>query len=117
MIPTLALQGIKMPEEKFELYNKVINELLSEAISCTPENWTRGILNITCDGRRIDYALKNQYEEGKAVISDNLKMLCEKTYITFAQAGDVWIEANFTFEENEPGKWKMKTEFKYPENE
>ena len=106
-----------MSEEKFELYNQVINEMLSEAISCTPQNWTRGILNITCDGRRIDYALKNPYEDGKAAISDNLKMFCEKTYVTFAQNGDVWIEANFTFSQNEDGSWGMKTEFKYPESD
>ena len=106
-----------MQEERFALYNDVINELLSEAISCTPENWTRGVLHIACDGRRIDYSLKNAHEEGTAVISGQLKMLCEKTYVTFARAGDVWVEANFTFFEDEAGDWEMKTDFIYPDSE
>lgn len=101
--------------DKFETYNEVIQELLSEAISCTPENWTRGVLNITCDGRRIEYRLKNDTEMGQASISDELAQLCEKIYLAFANNGDVWIEANFCLSQNAEGGWRFDTEFIYPE--
>ena len=101
--------------DRFTNYNEVINNLLSEAISCTPENWTKGTLNIMCDGQRIEYSLKNEEEEGAASISSELAQLAESTYLAFAQQGDVWTEARFDFNQDEDGGWRLSTKFTYPE--
>ncbi|MBA3921592.1 MAG: hypothetical protein H0X31_07780 [Nostocaceae cyanobacterium] len=59
--------------EEFEDYTNVLNQLVSEAIACSPESWIKGKLTITCDGFAINYALKNEDVMEKADISDSLR--------------------------------------------
>ncbi len=98
--------------EKFEIYNQVTTELLKESISCTPESWTEGVLTIDCDGRAINYKLKNDISADRAVISDELRGLCEELYVVMRQHGDTWIQAVVHFyQEND--SWSFKTNFEY----
>lgn len=98
--------------EKFEIYNQVTTELLKASISCTPESWTEGVLTIDCDGQAINYKLKNEDSEDKAVISDELRGLCEQLYVVMREHGDTWLQAVIHFyQENE--SWNFKTNFNY----
>jgi hypothetical protein len=98
--------------EKFELYNQVTTELLKESISCTPESWTEGFLTIDCDGRAINYKLKNEKSSDNAIISDALRGLCEQLYVVMRQNGDTWVQAVIHFyQENE--SWSFTTNFNY----
>ncbi len=57
--------------EKLDKYNGALTALLEEAIRCSPPSWTRGVLTIECDGHRINYRLKNDQMDEKAIISQN----------------------------------------------
>lgn len=98
--------------EKFEAYNGVTNALLRECIACTPESWEEGALTIDCDGRAINYKLKNENAEDKAVISAELRRLCEALYVTMRQHGDTWVQAVLSFR-LEDDSWSCKTHFQY----
>ena len=97
---------------KFEVYNQVTTELLKESISCTPESWNEGVLTIDCDGRAINYKLRNEKSEDKALISDDLRRLCEQLYVVMRQHGDIWLQAVIHFYQ-EDDNWNFKTNFDY----
>ena len=100
--------------DKFESYSEVMNALVGEAISCSPESWRKGLLSIECDGSYMDYALKNDDASEKAQISGELRALCEELYVVMRQAGDLWLGATIHFfREND--QWSFKAEFKYPQ--
>jgi hypothetical protein len=97
----------------FKQIAPVLDEIGAEAIGCIPEYWTSAILTITCDGRRIDYSLKNHHGgPGTAQISPQLAQLAEKLYVTMAQNGNRWTKAELSYEKD--GKaWKFRSEFSY----
>jgi hypothetical protein len=101
---------------KFSSYNEVLNPLVEEAVSCSPESWSKGTLTIDCDGSYLNYKLKNDESPEKAQISDALRGLCEEFYVVMRQAGDVWVTAAIHFSRNE-GTWSFKVGFKYPDLE
>jgi hypothetical protein len=82
---------------KLEEYNDVITRLVSETVSCTPADWDHGALTIDCDGKRIDYKLKNDEQPGTARISEALRTLCEELYVSMSRQGDAWTQAIVTF--------------------
>jgi len=100
--------------DKFESYSEVMNALVGEAISCSPESWDRGVLSIECDGSFMNYALKNDHASERAEISGELRALCEELYVVMRQAGDLWLGATIHFFQ-EDEKWSFKAEFKYPQ--
>jgi len=102
----------KVPEA-FKQIAPVFDEIGAEVIGCIPENWTCALLTITCDGRRIDYSLKNhQGGVGKAQISPRLAQLAEKLYTTMAQNGNRWTKAELSYEQD--GKsWKFRSDLSY----
>ena len=100
--------------EKFDAYSEILNALLTGAIGCAPESWDQGTLSIQCDGRQINYQLKNDASEDKAQISDELRRLCEKFYVAMRQGGDVWNEARIHFARKDDS-WSFKSEFQYAE--
>ena len=102
--------------DAFEGYSGVMNALVSEAIACSPESWSRGSLSIQCDGSYMDYALRNGEAEDKAQISGELRALCEELYVVMRQSGDVWLAATIDFF-REGDQWSFKAEFKYPKTE
>jgi hypothetical protein len=104
-----------MSEERFEKYNEIINSLASVAIQCTPESWTKATLTIDCDGRAINYKLKNDESEDKANITPELAQLCESLYVTMSQQGDVWVQSVINLNETN-GSWGLNVDFKYPES-
>jgi len=105
---------IKLPmPDMFQLYSNALTNLLQEAIRCSPAVWDSGRLNIKCDGNRIDYRLKNENSDEKAVISAEFAQLCEQYWTVFADHGDPWSEANADFWK-EKGEWKFKVEFVRP---
>ena len=97
---------------KLDQYTDVINRLVSETVKCTPQEWTKGILTIDCDGTRINYKLKNDEQPGAASISEKLRDLIDELYVRMAQQGDKWIEAALTFHLN-GDEVNFKTDFKY----
>ncbi|WP_203142919.1 hypothetical protein [Marinobacter mangrovi] len=98
--------------DKLEQYSDVITRLVSEAVACTPQEWTRGTLTIECDGTRIDYKLKNEDQPGKALISEKLRDLIDELYVRMAHSGDAWTQAVVTFfQEGDDGKFN--TSFQY----
>lgn len=102
----------KVPDV-FKKLSPILDELSGEAISGTPENWTNAILTITCNGRRIDYSLKNQLnEEGTATITPRLAQLAEQLYTTMSSHGDRWTKAELQFDQN-GDSWKVKSHFSY----
>ena len=103
-----------MTVNRFDNYNDILNNLISEAISCTPESWTSGTLAIDCDGRAINYSLKNPNEEERAQLSDQLRSLCEQLYVVMREHGDLWVEATIDFAQMDE-KWSFNTNFKYEE--
>jgi hypothetical protein len=104
----------KLPE-KFDAYSEIMNALLTEAITCSPESWDKGTLSIQCDGRQINYQLKNDESEDKAQLSDDLRRLCENFYVAMRQGGDAWNEAKTHFARKEDS-WSFKSEFQYAES-
>ncbi len=105
-----------MSVARFKKYDEVLNTLVSEAISCTPESWTNGILSIDCDGTAINYSLKNSNEELKAQLSDKLRSLCEQLYVVMREQGDIWLEAIVEFAEKDEN-WNIDTKFKYEDSQ
>ncbi|MDH5178059.1 MAG: hypothetical protein OEZ39_16265 [Gammaproteobacteria bacterium] len=101
-----------MSEERFKEYTPILEALVAEAISCSPETWVNGKLTIECDGRAINYMLKNSESEDKANISDDLAQLCEKIYVTMSQYNDTWSQSIVTFFEKD-GSWSYNVEFNY----
>lgn len=95
-------------------YQAVLEELVSEAIACTPEHWVRGNLTIDCDGVKINYKLKNEEQDGMAAISEKLKALIEELYETMANHGDVWELSIINFEMNSED-YSFNVKFKYTE--
>ncbi|HEX7639170.1 MAG TPA: hypothetical protein VF457_12300 [Burkholderiaceae bacterium] len=83
---------------KTDQYDDVITRLVQETLDCCPDNWTHGTLTIDCDGQRINYKLKNEDEDGKAGISDELRALTEEFYFCMADHGDAWTQAVVSFQ-------------------
>ena len=107
-----ALEPNEVPDS-FSQLTPILNEIGREAIGGTPENWTNAILTISCDGRRIDYSLKNQLNEGgKATISPRLAQLTEQLYTTMAANGDRWTKAELQFDQDGDA-WSVKSDFSY----
>jgi hypothetical protein len=98
--------------DKFAEYNDVLTRLVSETVSCTPKEWTKGALTIECDGSRINYKLKNDEEPGSAVISEKLRDLIDEFYVRMSRRGEPWIEAVVTFHQDGTDL-KFNTSFKY----
>ncbi len=82
---------------KLEEYNDIIQRLVAETVSCTPAEWDHATLTIDCDGRRIDYKLKNAEQPGSALISEALRTLTEELYVRMSRQGDTWTQAVVTF--------------------
>jgi hypothetical protein len=95
---------------KFDQYTDVITRLVREMVTCTPEDWKRGILTIESDGTRINYRLKNEESSYKATISEKLRDLIDELYVRMAQGGNVWTRAVVTFWQ-EGDKLKFDTTF------
>jgi len=57
--------------DTFDSYASLLQSLVKGSITCSPANWNKGRLTITCDGAYLNYALKNSHIEEKAQISDN----------------------------------------------
>lgn len=96
----------------FDQIGPLMNEIVVESLGCSPESWTKGRLTITCDGRRIDYKLKNDESAEKAQISPELAKMCENLWVTFKQMGQPWKTAHIDFHQ-EGDDWNVKTEFEY----
>ena len=104
-----------MANDPKDAYSEVILALTTEAIRCSPPSWTSGVLSIDCDGRAINYKLKNPEQTDKATLSDELRGLCEQLYVVMRDNGDDWREAEVRFEQQ--GKeWQMNTKFKYADS-
>ena len=102
----------KVPDA-FKQPAPVFDEIGAEAIGCTPENWTNAVLTITCDGRRIDYSLKNHREEqGTAALTPRLAQLAEQLYSLMASHGDRWTKAELHYDQD-GDTWKFKSSFSY----
>jgi len=101
-----------MSEVKYDEYNEVINALVAESVKCSPSTWTSGTLSIDCDGRAINYRLKNLNEPEKAQLSGQLRGLCEDLYVVMKQNGDIWIEAIIDFIQQDDS-WSFKLKFNY----
>jgi hypothetical protein len=102
----------KVPDA-FKQLAPVFDEIGAEAIGCCPENWTNAVLAISCDGRRIDYSLKNHRgEEGTATITPRLAQLAEQLYSLMASNGDRWTKAEMRYAQ-EGDAWKFKSSFSY----
>ena len=100
--------------DKLDKYSEALTALLHEAIRCSPESWTRGVLTIDCDGHRINYGLKNDQSNDKASISQNLAQLCERYWVVFQENGEAWLESTIEFYQ-EDGAWKFNANYKRPE--
>lgn len=108
-----AVSDAERAPEALQQQAVVFDEIGAEAISCTPENWTNAVLVITCDGRRIDYSLKNHHnQEGKAVISQRLAQLAEQLYSLMASQGSKWTRAELRYDQDDQG-WKFESDFTY----
>lgn len=101
---------------KLEQYNDILTRLLKEAITCTPQEWTKGTLTIDCDGVRINYKLKNDEQPGLASISETLRDLIDELYVRMAHQGDKWVQATLFFFQ-EDGSWKFNVNFQYAKAE
>ena len=101
-----------MSENKFEIYNPVINEIVKESINCSPESWVKGKLTIDCDGRAINYKLKNSDSADDAIISGVLRELSEQLYVTMRKNGDTWTEAFIDFFQKD-NSWGFDIKFEY----
>ncbi|MFO0939579.1 MAG: hypothetical protein U0930_02310 [Pirellulales bacterium] len=104
------------PDKVPDAFNEVapvLNEIGAEAIGCCPENWANAVLTITCDGRRIDYSLKNHLgEPGTAAITPALAQLAEKLYSLMASNGDRWTKAELRYDQD-GDSWNFKSYFSY----
>lgn len=103
-----------MPEEKLKIYNEILDALVSESIACSPAPWESGTLTINCDGRAINYKLKNEEDANTAQISDELRGLCEQLYVVMRENTDTWVEALIHFYKQDDS-WNFKVKFEYEE--
>ncbi len=83
--------------DKLDEYTEVMTRLVSEAVACSPEEWSGGKLTIDCDGTRINYKLKNAKEPGIATLSEKLRDLIDELYVRMSRQGDVWTQAAIEF--------------------
>jgi hypothetical protein len=100
--------------DKFGQYTDVITRLVSETVSCTPEQWNDGTLFIESDGVHITYKLKNDKQPEKAIISESLRDLIDKLYVRMSHNGHAWKLATVYFY-REGNDLKFNTDFQYPE--
>ncbi|WP_436287990.1 hypothetical protein [Variovorax paradoxus] len=100
--------------DKLDKYTDALTALLHEAIRCSPESWTRGVLTIDCDGSRINYGLKSDQSGDRANISQDLAQLCEQYWAVFQEHGEAWLESTIEFYQ-EGGAWKFNANYKRPE--
>jgi len=101
-----------MSQGSFTKYNETINAIVGESIRCSPASWDFGTLTIDCDGRAIDYSLRNEKDENKAKFSNDLCGLCEELYMIMRSDGDVWIQSIiYFFKKN--STWAFELSFKY----
>lgn len=106
----------KVPDV-FKQLSPIFDEMGAEAIGGIPENWTNAVFTITCDGKRIDYSLKNQSNEaGQASISPYLAKLAEQLYSFMASNGQRWIKAELRYD-SAGDSWKFKSNFTYAEDD
>jgi hypothetical protein len=98
--------------EKFDKYTDVLTRLVSEIVSCTPHEWTKGVLTIESDGVRINYKLKNEEQPGSAIISEKLRDLIDELYVRMASFGEAWTQAVVSFYQ-EDDDLKFNTSFQY----
>jgi hypothetical protein len=75
----------------------LIQELVRESIRCSPASWDGGALTINTDGSWVGYALKNDASADKALISAELKKLCEDLAVILWLKGDRWTRATLRF--------------------
>ena len=101
-------------ENDFAQYSDVLQRLALETVHCCPQNWTQGALRIESDGVRIDYALKNESEDGSAVISELLRDLIDELYVRMAQNGHQWSECVMSYK-REGDDVSFDTQFTYAE--
>ena len=94
----------------------VFDQLGPEGIACIPADWTNAVLEIKCDGKRIEYSLKNRRSQsGKAVLSQRLAQLCEQLYLLMASQGHRWTAAELRYDLADEG-WRFSADFKYRES-
>ncbi|TWT94906.1 hypothetical protein [Neorhodopirellula pilleata] len=99
--------------DAFKQLAPVFDEIGTESLGCCPEHWTNAVFTITCDGRKIDYSLKNHREEqGTATITPLLAQLAEKLYSLMASNGDRWTKAELWYDQD-GDSWKFKSNFSY----
>ena len=75
----------------------LIQELVRECIRCAPAGWEEGVLTINTDGSWVGYALKNDAAADRALISAELKKLCEDLAVILWLKGDRWTRATLRF--------------------
>ncbi len=92
--------------------NTLINDLISESIKCSPASWTNGALTINFDGSYVTYKLKNANSPDKALISDELKKMCEEFCVLMWSNGQRWIESELAYARI-GGSVDFKVNFKY----
>lgn len=110
--PKVVSDPDKVPDV-FKQLSPILDEIGRQVISGTPANWTNAVLTIACDGRRIDYSLKNQrHEAGTATITPRLAQLAEQLYTTMAAHGDRWTKAEIRFD-RKGDSWNVKSNFSY----
>lgn len=75
----------------------LIQELVRESIRCAPASWDGGVLTINTDGSWVGYALKSDASADRALISAELKKLCEDLAVILWLKGDRWTRATLRF--------------------
>ena len=101
-----------MSEARFEQYNNILNNLVAECVACSPESWHAGTLTIDCDGNAINYKLKNDTDENRAELSDELRQYCEELYVVMRQNGDIWVQSVVSYFKKDES-WSFKVDFTY----
>lgn len=102
--------------ELFKLLSPLFDQIGAEVIACIPQNWTNAVLTINCDGRQINYSLKNHRNEaGQAAISLHLAKLTEQLYGLMASNGQRWTKAELSYDHT-LDSWKFKSNFSYADS-
>ena len=102
-----------MQEQIFKQYGEIINSLIKESILCSPNSWKKGKITIDCDGKAINYKLKNEDDSNKAQLSGEFRDLCEKLYVVMSNNKETWIQATLEYEKNDEDIWDIEANFDY----
>jgi len=97
---------------KIAVYTEILQDLVAEALACSPESWDEGILWIQNGSPKLRATLKSSSSAELAEVSPNLYGFCQDLEAAFRGNNEFWSEARVYFF-HDGDAWKYKVDFDF----